>query len=97
MDIAQASLVVQNPRVSEKGTRLTDKHNQYVFDVALESTKPEIKMAIQRLFKVTVLGVRTLRTSGKEKGFRFRGRRPNCKKAIVTLKSGEKIEFIPGI
>jgi len=97
MEMTEAASIIRRPHVSEKGTRLTQAHNQYVFEVALEATKPQIKQAVQILFKVTVMDVHTMRTAGKQKGFRYRGRRGDLKKAIVRLKTGEKIDFIPGV
>ena len=79
------------PVITEKATNASG-HNQVVFRVRLDATKPEIKAAVEGLFNVKVKAVNTLRTKGKEKRFRGRlGRRSNYKKAIVTLKAGEKI------
>jgi large subunit ribosomal protein L23 len=64
----------------------------------IDANKKEIKQAIENLFGVTVLGVNTLMVRGKVKGFRMRkGKRPDWKKAFVTLKEGDKIEFFEGV
>ncbi len=90
--------VVLRPLLTEKGTRLKDEGNQYVFKVARTATKVEIKRAIEQLFKVTVLDVRTLRVRGKVKRLgRFQGRRADWKKAVATLKTGESIELYEGV
>ena len=90
--------VVQKPLLTEKGTRLKDEANQYLFRVEKAATKVEIKRAIEQLFKVTVLDVRTFRVHGKAKRLgRFQGRRPDWKKAIATLKAGDSIDLYEGV
>ncbi|HTO95506.1 MAG TPA: 50S ribosomal protein L23 [Myxococcales bacterium] len=90
--------VVQRPLLTEKGTRLKEEANQYLFRVARTATKIEIKQAIEQLFKVKVAEVRTLRVQGKVKRMgRFAGRRAAWKKAIVTLKAGQSIELYEGV
>lgn len=90
--------VVVKPLLTEKGTRLKEEANQYVFRVAKTANKVEIKQAIERLFKVTVLAVRTVHVRGKAKRLgRFQGRRPDWKKAIATLKPGDSIELYEGV
>jgi large subunit ribosomal protein L23 len=90
--------VVQRPLLTEKGTRLKEEANQYLFRVARTATKIEIKQAIEQLFKVKVAEVRTLRVQGKVKRMgRFSGRRAAWKKAIVTLKTGQSIELYEGV
>jgi large subunit ribosomal protein L23 len=90
--------VVLRPLLTEKGTRLKEEGNQYLFRVAKTANKVEIKQAIEQLFKVAVLEVRTLRSRGKVKRLgRFQGRRPDWKKAIVTLKEGQSIEVYEGV
>ena len=90
--------VVQRPLLTEKGTRLKEEGNQYLFRVARTATKIEVKQAIEQLFKVKVAEVRTLRMQGKVKRMgRFAGRRPGWKKAIVTLKAGHSIELYEGV
>ena len=86
--------VVLAPVVSEKSTRVADKNRQYVFRVADNATKPEVKAAIELLFKTKVQSVTVLNVHGKEKRFgRFMGRRRNWKKAYVCLKPGQEINF----
>ncbi|MGD0266215.1 MAG: 50S ribosomal protein L23 [Candidatus Methylomirabilota bacterium] len=88
---------VLKPLLTEKGTRLKEEGNQYLFQVAKTANKVEIKQAIEQLFKVTVLDVRTARVRGKVKRLgRFQGRRPDWKKAIATLKEGDSIELYEG-
>ena len=86
--------VVLAPVVSEKSTRVADKNRQYVFRVADDATKPEVKAAIELLFKTKVQSVTVLNVKGKEKRFgRFMGRRRNWKKAYVRLAAGQEINF----
>lgn len=90
--------VVLKPLLTEKGTRLKEEGNQYLFHVAKTANKIEIKQAIEQLFKVTVLDVRTLHVRGKVKRLgRFQGRRPDWKKAVATLKEGDVIELYEGV
>jgi large subunit ribosomal protein L23 len=89
--------IIRAPVVTEKSTRGSE-FNQVTFKVAMDATKPEIKQAIETLFKVKVTGVNTLRVRGKQKRFRGRlGRRPNSKKAIVTLAEGQMIDVMTGV
>jgi large subunit ribosomal protein L23 len=86
--------VVLAPVVSEKSTLVADKNRQYVFRVADNATKPEVKAAIELLFKTKVQSVTVLNVKGKEKRFgRFMGRRRNWKKAYVRLVAGQEINF----
>ncbi len=90
--------VVLQPLLTEKGTRLKEEANQYLFQVATRANKVEIKRAIEELFKVTVVEVRTLPVQGKAKRLgRFQGKMPDWKKAIATLKTGESIELYEGV
>ncbi len=90
--------VVLKPLLTEKGTRLKEEANQYLFRVARSATKIEVKQAVEQLFKVKVAEVRTLRMQGKAKRLgRFAGRRPDWKKAVVTLKAGHSIELYEGV
>ncbi len=90
--------VVLRPLLTEKGTRLKEEGNQYIFRVAKTANKVEIRQAIEQLFKVSVLDVRTARVRGKVKRLgRFQGRRPDWKKAIATLKEGDSIELYEGV
>lgn len=89
--------IILGPVVTEKATLLSE-HNQVVFRVRPEATKPEIKAAIEALFGVEVKAVNTLNQKGKTKRFRGRiGRRSDVKKAIVTLAEGHKIDVTTGI
>jgi len=89
--------VVLKPLLTEKGTRLKEEGNQYIFRVARTANKVEIRQAIEQLFKVTVLDVRTAHVRGKVKRLgRFHGRKPSWKKAIATLKEGDSIELYEG-
>ena len=86
--------VVLAPVVSEKGTFVADKYRQYVFRVADDATKPEIKAAIELMFKIKVDSVTVLNVTGKERRFgRTIGRRRNWKKAYVRLAAGQEINF----
>jgi large subunit ribosomal protein L23 len=86
--------VVLAPVVSEKSTFVADKNRQYVFRVADRATKPEIKAAIELMFKIKVEDVTVLNVRGKERRFgRFTGRRRSWKKAYVRLAAGQEINF----
>ncbi len=86
--------VVLAPVVSEKSTMVGDKSNQVVFRVADDATKPEVKAAVELLFKVKVESVQLLNVKGKEKRFgRFMGRRRSWKKAYVRVAAGQEINF----
>ena len=89
--------VVLAPVVTEKSTRISE-HNQIVFKVRKDATKPEIKQAVEGLFGVKVTAVNTLVQKGKMKRFRGRvGFRSDVKKAIVTLAEGQSIDVTTGI
>jgi large subunit ribosomal protein L23 len=82
------------PVVSEKGTHIADKFEQVIFRVAQDATKPEVKAAVETMFKVEVESVQIANVGGKTKRFgRFTGRRRNWKKAYVCLKPGQEINF----
>jgi len=86
--------IVLAPVVSEKSTMLADRNRQYVFRVADNATKPEIKAAVELLFKAKVDAVTVSNIKGKAKRFgRFTGRRRNWKKAFVCLAPGQEINF----
>jgi large subunit ribosomal protein L23 len=90
--------IIRRPIVTEKGSILKDENNQLVFEVSLDSNKSEIRKAVEKLFKVTVLSVRTQNRAGKKKRMgRTLGRRKNWKKAIVTLKQGDRVDFFEGV
>lgn len=89
--------VILAPVISEKSTRIADKLNQVVFRVLPSATKQEIGAAVSSLFKVEVTGVQVLNVKGKVKrSGRVTGRRDNWKKAYVTLKAGQDIDFAAG-
>jgi len=86
--------VLLAPIVSEKSTMLAEKRNQIAFRVMQDATKPEIKAAVELMFKVEVESVQVLNHKGKAKRFgRFNGRRRNVRKAYVSLKAGQEINF----
>ncbi|MFN3297778.1 50S ribosomal protein L23 [Caldimonas sp.] len=86
--------VLVSPIVSEKATSVAEKHNQVMFKVLRDATKPEIKAAVELLFKVEVEGVQVVNQKGKVKRFgRSMGRRDHVKKAYVSLKEGQELNF----
>jgi large subunit ribosomal protein L23 len=99
MAISQERLlkVILAPVISEKSTRIADKHNQVAFRVLSDATKEEIGAAVANLFKVEVSGVQVMNVKGKiKRSGRIMGRRDNWKKAYVTLKEGQDIDFTSG-
>jgi len=90
--------VLIGPLLTEKGNILKETNNQILFKVARDANKIEIKKAVEEIFKVKVDNVRTMNYKGKKKRMgRYEGRRSDWKKAIVTLKEGEKLDFIEGV
>jgi len=90
--------VILSPLVTEKSTMATEKANQVVFRVRREAGKDKIRGAIEELFKVTVLRIRTSNYMGKlRRRGKSSGRQRSWKKAYVTLKEGDKIEFFEGL
>jgi large subunit ribosomal protein L23 len=87
--------VIKRLDLTEKGAGLAEKQNQYFFEVERDANKIEIKRAVEQLFKVNVVKVNTLTRAGKAKRNRRGGIgfRPDWKRAIVTLKKGEKIDL----
>jgi large subunit ribosomal protein L23 len=86
--------VLLAPIVSEKSTMIGEKNEQVAFRVKHDATKPEVKAAVELLFKVQVESVQILNTKGKTKRFGgFEGRRGNVRKAYVSLKPGQEINF----
>ena len=85
--------IIKTVRLTEKGTRQAEQHNQYTVVADRRATKVQIRHAVQELFKVKVLRVNTMNVDGKLRRQRTAqaGRAPNWKKAIVTLKEGDKI------
>jgi len=92
--IREPRSIVRRALISEKGTRIREANNGYLFDVARDANKIEIKHAIESIFSVKVRSVRTLRVHGKPKRLgRFAGHRSDWKKAVVTLQAGQTIEL----
>ncbi len=97
MNKEQMYTTVLGPVVTEKAT-MGSEHGQVSFRVAMDATKPRIKAAIEELFSVKVKSVNTMRVKGKTKRFRgVKGRRPNWKKAVVTLEEGQSIDVMGGV
>ena len=89
--------VLLAPQISEKATYVADKNQQVIFRVASDATKPEVKAAVELLFKVSVESVQIANIKGKQKRFgRFMGSRKGWKKAYVCLKPGQEINFVDG-
>lgn len=90
--------VLIGPLLTEKGTLLKERDNKVLFKVAKDANKIEIKKAVEEIFNVKVERVATMNCKGKLKRMgRYEGKRPDWKKAIVTLKEGEKLDFIEGV
>tara|TARA_B100000686_G_scaffold43101_1_gene45133 strand:+ start:1447 stop:1782 length:336 start_codon:yes stop_codon:yes gene_type:complete len=89
--------VLLKPQVSEKATYIVEKNNQIIFRVMQDATKAEIRAAVELMWKsqkIEVIGVQVANVKGKEKRFgRFMGSRSNWKKAYVSIKSGQEINF----
>ena len=93
-DEGRLAQVLVAPIVSEKATAVAEKNNQVMFKVLRDATKPEIKAAVELLFKVEVESVQTVIQKGKVKRFgRSVGRRDHVKKAYVSLKEGQELNF----
>lgn len=89
--------IILRPVITEKSTYASE-YNQVTFRVPLSATKPQIKAAVEGLFDVKVKAVNTIRQQGKTKRFRgIMGRRPDHKKAMVTLEEGHSIDITTGI
>lgn len=89
--------IIKSPLITEKSTILKEKENKYAFLVNRDANKDEIKRAIEEIFKVKVMAVNTSYLRGKRKRVgRHSGKTPDVKKAILTLKKGEKIEIFEG-
>lgn len=89
--------IIRSPVITEKAT-IAAEHNKVVFNVLKTATKPEIKAAVEALFKVKVKAVNTLVRKGKVKRFRgFVGKQDDVKKAIVTLEEGHRIDVTTGL
>ena len=86
--------VLLSPIISEKSTAIAERNNHVAFRVLQDATKPEIKAAVELMFKVQVISVRVLNQKGKAKRFgRTEGRRRNVRKAYVCLAQGQEINF----
>jgi large subunit ribosomal protein L23 len=89
--------IIKRPLFTEKGGNLKEVQNKLLVEVSRGANKIDIKKAIEEIFKVKVEKISTINTHGKWKKYgRSVGRRPDRKKAIITLKKGEKLEFIEG-
>ena len=88
--------IIQTASLTEKASLLSEKQNKYVFRVAPRANKIQIKQAVEKLFNKTVVAVNTANYAGKKKRERRAdfGRKPHWKKAIVTLKEGDKIDLV---
>ncbi len=90
--------IIIRPLVTEKGTWLTEAVNQYLFKVARDANKVEIAGAVEKLWPVSVLSVRTQNVRGKiKRRGRHLGKKPNWKKAMVTLAEGDSIDLFEGV
>ena len=97
MNAERIMQVLRAPHISEKATVIADERNQVVFKVASDASKPEIKKAVETMFKVKVTDVTTLNVKAKAKRMRGRvGYRSGWKKAYVSLAKGEEIDFLGG-
>ncbi|GAB3744242.1 50S ribosomal protein L23 [Lysobacter olei] len=95
MNDAKLYNVIRAPRVSEKTARVQEVSNQYVFEVATDATKADIKVAVEKLFDVKVESVNVVNVKGKTKSFKFReGRRNDWRKAYVKLAEGQSIDVM---
>jgi len=90
--------IIKRVLITEKSTIVKDEWNQYVFAVDKRANKIEIANAVEKLFKVRVLDVRTLNMQGKKKRLgKTMGEKPSWKKAVVTLAEGNRIEIFEGV
>lgn len=90
--------IIKRPLFTEKGAALKESENKLLFEVYPTSNKREIKHAVEEIFSVKVEKVSTMSVRGKIKAMgRFKGKRADWKKAIVTLKKGEKLDLIEGV
>jgi large subunit ribosomal protein L23 len=94
MSVKSLSEILVRPLLTERGARMQEQDNQYVFEATLDATKPDIKRAVEEMFKVKVEKVRTMVVGGKFRRVgRGGGMRQDWKKAIVTVAEGQKIDF----
>ncbi len=93
MNDAKLYNVIRAPRVSEKTARLQELSNQYVFEIATTATKADVKVAVEKLFNVSVEAVNVVNVKGKSRSFKFRdGSRKDWRKAYVKLAEGQTID-----
>ena len=91
------SQIIQKPLITEKSNRIKEKENKFTFQVHPDANKTEIKKALEQLFKVKVVKINTVKLPGKRKRFGYHVfTRPVVKKAIATLKPGDRIELFEG-
>ncbi len=89
--------VIKKPLFTEKGSALKEAENKLLVEVAIDANKMEIKKAVEELFKVKVEKVATIKAHGKMRRYgKFTGMTSERKKALITLKEGEKLDFIEG-
>lgn len=94
MSVNKSLQAILAPQVTEKATMVADKHNQIAFKVKKDATKKEVKEAIELMFKVEVTAVNILNMNGKTKrAGRLMGKRNDWKKAYISLKAGQEINF----
>jgi large subunit ribosomal protein L23 len=94
----EAHQIIKKPLITEKSTRQKEEGNQIAFVVDPKAGKIQIRQAVEKLFKVKVLSVRTMNVVGKKKRLgKFLGRKSDWKKAIVKLREGDRIEFFEGV
>jgi len=94
----EAHQIIKRPLINEKSTRQKEEGNQIAFVVDPKAGKIQIRHAVEKLFKVKVLSVRTMNVTGKKKRLgKFLGRKSDWKKAIVKLREGDRIEFFEGV
>ncbi len=87
--------ILLSPRVTEKTAKVGDESNQYVFQVAIDANKAEVRAAVENLFEVNVESVRIVNVKGKSKSFRMRpGKRNDWKKAYVRVQEGQTLDFL---
>jgi large subunit ribosomal protein L23 len=90
--------ILKRPLITEKSTIVKDEHNKLVFEVDRGANKIEIKQAVEQIFKVDVIDVTTLTVKGKRKRVgRMFTKRPDWKKAVVTIKPGQQVKFFEGV
>ena len=89
--------IIKFPVVTEKSTKISE-NNQFVFKVGIHSTKDEIKKAVEKVFKVKVKAINTIKVKGKKKIFKgTKGKRSDYKKAVITLLKGETLDYSGGV